>query len=516
MADMTTMPPSPPIDNTSISMHEIETIDITSATVKKGLDGTQFAVYSISITLKTGLQWIIEKRYQEFRYLRREIRRIRPELDMLPFPEKNWFFNLSTSVLKYRSQKLREYLLALLEQRPRPIELSLFLHVSNHVSQTKDRFMSRALLNDYSSTKYGSLCTSLSVKDFHILKVLGRGSFGKVYLVRPLKAPMSEVYAMKVLRKSEVTKRHQVDHTMAERRIMAEMNHPYILSLRYAFQTPQKLYMITDYCSGGELFFHLKRMRRFTEDMVKFYGSQISLAIDHLHSKNIIYRDLKPENVLLDSFGNCKLTDFGLSKINHTSMDATSTFCGTPEYLSPEMLLHRSKRTGYGLEIDWWALGIVSFELLTGWPPFFDRDFNRMCDKILNRSLRFPTKVTFHNDTQSFIKLLLQRDPLRRLGCGIKGFSALKSHPFFCTVDWNAMIEGRTSPPFIPTRGNPDDTRNFDKEFTKLTIQESPTNSNVLEKDSLAFDGFTFVDNSCMSDNEEDGNGDPETEVPNP
>jgi serum/glucocorticoid-regulated kinase 2 len=150
--------------------------------------------------------------------------------------------------------------------------------------------------------------------------------------------------------------------------------------------------MITDYCPGGELFFHLKKMHRFTEGMMRYYCAQLVLALRHLHSHSIVYRDLKPENILLDRYGNCKLTDFGLSKMNHKERDPMSTFCGTPEYLSPEMILHRDSGYGYGYEIDWWALGVVCYELICGWPPFFDRDFYKMCEKIMTRPLLFPAK----------------------------------------------------------------------------------------------------------------------------
>jgi serine/threonine protein kinase len=271
------------------------------------------------------------------------------------------------------------------------------------------------------SLSFGSLSQSLSINDFHLIKVLGKGSFGKVFLVRPIRAPQSEVYAMKVLRKAEVVKRHQVEHTLTERYILATVRHPFVLCLRHAFQTTDKLYMVTDYCPGGELFFHLKRLRRFTEGMMRFYSAQISIALAHLHAHQIIYRDLKPENILLDQQGNVKLTDFGLSKRLMTGMNVPlknteMTFCGTPEYLSPEMITHRKTLSGYGREVDWWSLGIVCFELLTGWPPFYDRDFNRMCEKILYRPLVFPTqKYNLTKDAEDLVRSYLQRDPTKRI-----------------------------------------------------------------------------------------------------
>lgn len=206
-----------------------------------------------------------------------------------------------------------------------------------------------------------------------VLFSLGIISFGKVFLVRPADSTRQEAFAMKVLSKAEVVRRQQVEHTLTERRILQTVEHPFVLSLHYAFQTTQRLYMVVDYCCGGELFFHLKRMRRFTEGMVRFYCGQIATALAHLHFHRIMYRDLKPENILLDQRGFVKLTDFGLSRyVTSATPNAPSqerrelTFCGTPEYLSPEMILHRKSFAGYSYEVDWWSLGIVCFELLTG------------------------------------------------------------------------------------------------------------------------------------------------------
>lgn len=249
--------------------------------------------------------------------------------------------------------------------------------------------------------------------------------------------------------------------------------------------------------------------------MMRFYSSQISLALAHLHSHLIIYRDLKPENVLLDSHGNVKLTDFGLSKkmasfAPGTVEASTATFCGTPEYLSPEMILHRRNGSGYGSEVDWWSLGIVCFELLTGWPPFYDRDFNKMCEKILYKPLIFPAKkYNFTRDAEDLIRNLLHRDPNRRLYYKSNSVSAaevgnsgrklqhqpnnrpqhnnsstgsntvaqrnISSHPFYANSDWEALERGHVIPPFRPPVGRDvSDTRNFDKEFTKLAVKDSP------------------------------------------
>lgn len=354
---------------------------------------------------------------------------------------------------------------------------------------------------------------------------LSKHSFGKVFLVRPLNAQHDQVYAMKVLRKVDVIKRHQVEHTLTERSILANTQHPFILALRYAFQSEHKLYMVTDYCPGGELFFHLKKLRRFTEGMMRFYSAEIALALSHLHTHSIVYRDLKPENVLLDKNGHIKLTDFGLSKrvtsfALGTMEASTATFCGTPEYLSPEMIVHRRSGTGYSKEVDWWALGIVCFELLTGWPPFYDRDFTKMCEKILYKPLIFPVKkYNITKEAEDVIKGLLQRDFTRRMhfenppvpvagspttsASKTKPSSAaanaskynLRTHAFYADIDWTALTKKQVIPPFVPPMGRDiTDTRNFEKEFTKLTVKDSPPTSvseapalpSAVSKDSTA------------------------------
>jgi serine/threonine protein kinase len=201
-------------------------------------------------------------------------------------PSKKFFFNFSVSTLRRRQRGFETFLAQLIALRPVPQQLGRFLEVDQHIR--------RRLLQQSSRLRSASaLGPALTIHDFQLIKVLGQGSFGKVFLVRPVGASVEEVYAMKVLKKSEVERRHQVEHTKAERNIMASITHPFILSLKYAFQTADKLYMITDYCRGGELFFHLKRLKRFNESMMRFYSAEIALALHYLHLHDIVYRDLK-------------------------------------------------------------------------------------------------------------------------------------------------------------------------------------------------------------------------------
>ena len=224
-----------------------------------------------------------------------------------------------------------------------------------NISSFMTNYTSRAN-TDVNSMLYSS--SDVQIEHFSILKVIGRGSFGKVYLVQ--KKDSGEYFAMKTLKKDVILRRNQKINTQAERIILEKIKHPFIVKLHYAFQNPEKLYFVIDFLNGGELFYHLRREQRFSEDRTKFYAAEILLALECLHNNGVIYRDLKPENVLLDSQGHIKLTDFGLSKIKQTESEVTYTFCGTPEYLAPEIV----RGEGYGKEIDFWALVSKLYRIL--------------------------------------------------------------------------------------------------------------------------------------------------------
>lgn len=315
--------------------------------------------------------------------------------------------------------------------------------------------------------------TPLTIDDFDLLKVVGKGSFGKVMQVR--KRDTSRVYALKTIRKAHIISRSEVNHTLAERTVLAQIDNPFIVPLKFSFQSPEKLYFVLAFVNGGELFHHLQREGKFDVNRARFYTAELLCALECLHGFNVIYRDLKPENILLDYTGHIALCDFGLCKLNMKEADKTNTFCGTPEYLAPELLLGQ----GYTKSVDWWTLGVLLYEMLTGLPPFYDENTNEMYRKILQDPLHFPAPEIVPNDAKSLLIRLLDRDPARRLGAN--GAAEIKSHRFFETVDWKRLLQKKIQPTFRPNVMNAMDTANFDREFT----DEVPTDS-VVDGDFLS------------------------------
>ncbi|XP_077376125.1 ribosomal protein S6 kinase alpha-2 [Festucalex cinctus] len=321
---------------------------------------------------------------------------------------------------------------------------------------------------------------------FQLLKVLGQGSYGKVFLVRKIRGvDRGQLYAMKVLKKATLKVRDRVRSKM-ERDILAEVNHPFIVKLHYAFQTEGKLYLILDFLRGGDLFTRLSKEVMFTEEDVKFYLAELALALDHLHSLGIIYRDLKPENILLDEEGHIKITDFGLSKeaIDHDKR--AYSFCGTIEYMAPEVV----NRRGHTQSADWWSFGVLMFEMLTGSLPFQGKDRKETMALILKAKLGMPQFLS--PEVQSLLRALFKRNPANRLGAGPDGVDELKSHCFFASINWNKLYRKEIRPPFKPTVGRPEDTFHFDPEFTSRTPTDSPGIPPSANTHQL-FRGFSFV-----------------------
>jgi serine/threonine protein kinase len=326
--------------------------------------------------------------------------------------------------------------------------------------------------------------------DFELLKVLGRGSFGKVMQVK--KKSNGKVYAMKILKKRAIIARNQVEHTKAERKILQALQHPFLMTLRYAFQSKEKLYFVLDYYQGGELFFHLKNKRRFSEEVARIYVGEIALALGHLHSLAVIYRDLKPENILLDDNGHVCLTDFGLSK-DVDKDDKAHTFCGTPEYLAPEIVTG----TGHDKAVDWWSLGILLYELTVGIPPFYSQNVNEMYNKIQHGVLRFPPFLS--EPCKNLIVALLNRDPTKRLGSK-DDVNDIRSHAFFKDMSWDKLYKKEIEPAYKPKlkekAETKQDTSNFDETFTKEPVVDSVVQGSKLgetaNETTDVFSDFTF------------------------
>ncbi|XP_069576510.1 ribosomal protein S6 kinase alpha-1 isoform X1 [Brachyistius frenatus] len=340
---------------------------------------------------------------------------------------------------------------------------------------------------------------------FELLKVLGQGSFGKVFLVRKVTPPDdNQLYAMKVLKKATLKVRDRV-RTKMERDILADVNHPFVVKLHYAFQTEGKLYLILDFLRGGDLFTRLSKEVMFTEEDVKFYLAELALGLDHLHSLGIIYRDLKPENILLDEEGHIKLTDFGLCKEAIDHEKKAYSFCGTVEYMAPEVV----NRQGHIHSADWWSFGVLMFEMLTGALPFQGKDRKETMNLILKARLGMPQFLSA--EAQSLLRALFKRNPSNRLGSGADGAEEIKRHGFFSTIDWNKLFRREVKPPFRPAVARPDDTFYFDSEFTSRTPKDSPGVPPSAGAHQL-FRGFSFVASLL----EEEGSEEPVQPPPHP
>jgi len=326
-------------------------------------------------------------------------------------------------------------------------------------------------------------------EDFTVVKVLGKGAFGKVMLVRA--NDNGKIYAMKALSKQVLLERNEVAHTKTERKALSDTHHPFLVHLRFAFQSPSKLYLVMDYCSGGELFFHLKQAGHFDEPRARLYSAEIASAIHHLHDLKIVYRDLKPENVLLDSEGHVRITDFGLAKDAMGLADKTHTFCGTPDYLAPEVI----KQSGHGRGVDWWSLGTMIYEMLGGLPPFYSQTLKIMYERILKSPLVFTPEGLFSSDARALISGMLQKDPDLRLGSGPRDGHDIREQKWFAPIDWKKLEAREIKPPFVPQVAGEFDVSNFDDEFTSEAVPIGPDNDKPTDS---KFDGFTFVDSSHL------------------
>lgn len=290
----------------------------------------------------------------------------------------------------------------------------------------------------------------LDVKDYELLRVLGEGSFGRVKLTKDVNT--KKFFAFKQLKKYEVIKSKQVDHLKNEIFILSNLKHPFIVNMEGIAQDHRFIYIGLEYVAGGELFTYLRGQGKFRLSQAAFYGAQITSIFEYLHTFNVIYRDLKPENLLINQDGYLKLTDFGFAKIVE---DRTYTLCGTPEYLAPEVLTNK----GHGKGVDWWTLGILLYEMIVGIDPFNDDDPMAIYKNILNGALKFPKH--FDPGAKSIIRHLLESDLSKRYGNLKNGAKDVKNHRFFEVIKWISLVNKSIAAPYVPTIKSANDTSNF-------------------------------------------------------
>jgi len=325
-------------------------------------------------------------------------------------------------------------------------------------------------------TEVRTLPGSLSLTDFDVGVTLGTGSFGRVRFVTHKST--GSFWAIKMLKKAEVIRLQQVEHMISEKNILTHLDHPFIVRLSGTFQDQKYLYMCLEYIVGGEFFTHLRKHGRFDQNASKFYATQIILVFEHMHKEDFIYRDLKPENLLLDKLGYLKITDFGFAK---KVAFKTYTLCGTPEYIAPEVLLNK----GHGKGVDWWTLGILLYEMMAGQPPFVDDDPMGIYQQILAGKVTFPRH--FDKNAKSLIKKLLVADLTKRYGCMKGAADDVKKHKWFQGYDWEALITKQMQTPIIPKVADESDTSNFDLYPDSLEEAPNPVISSSAKDPFLEF-----------------------------
>lgn len=317
------------------------------------------------------------------------------------------------------------------------------------------------------------------LSDFEIIEVLGHGTFGEVVLVKNKLSQRHTLHAMKIIEKKRIVEKKQIENTRTEKNILQSLDHPLVVSLDFFFQDNSFLYLLMPNIVGGELFTHLRRFGRFDEEHAKFYAAQMVLALEYLHHLNFIHRDLKPENILIDHTGYLKLADFGFCK--RMDKGRTYTLCGTPEYMAPEVVLHK----GYGLSADWWSLGILLYELNSGNSPFYSRNTSKIFKKIISNTYKTP--IQFSHDLRDIIYNLLQDNISKRFGNLKNGTDDIKNHKWFRSISWLALLSRKTPAPYKPSVKKPGSKSNTSLPNSKIFLVAE------VDKYKSIFEDFYFI-----------------------
>ena len=347
-----------------------------------------------------------------------------------------------------------------------------------------------------------TIARKMQAEDFEPLRCLGKGTFGTVLLVK--QRTTGRLYAQKQFKKATLTvHKRLVEQTKTERSILESVNrHPFVVKLFYAFQDHEKLYLILEYAQGGELFTHLASERMFSEEVASFYMAEMVLALEHLHRNlGVVYRDLKPENCLLDTEGHLLLTDFGLSKVAVDENDKCNSVLGTVEYMAPEVIQGHK----YGMAVDWWSFGALGFDLLSGAPPFQGPNHAKTQEKIIKSKIVMP--YFFSTDAKDLLTRLLRKDPSKRLGANMpKDMGLIKKHRFFRKIDWKALARREVEPPIQPFITDPELAENFSTDFTDLAVSPVLTSSRLPWSSTTTggsenpFGGFSYVASQSLLD----------------